>query len=153
MRKLKHHEQKLLKKVDFLNWKSEHNLRELQVCRAAVATAVASLLEVHAAPFPALQRPQALQKSLNIFGKPGSFGAVKLGARCLRRRRRCRRLEQQLAPVPPPQVMRRYHIQDRDDYGKYNKLCGMVTRLVATLKRLDPRDTARIDLTDRLLDK
>jgi U3 small nucleolar ribonucleoprotein protein IMP3 len=31
MRKLKHHEQKLLKKVDFLQWKNEHNTRELQV--------------------------------------------------------------------------------------------------------------------------
>jgi hypothetical protein len=30
MRKLKFHEQKLLKKVDFLRWKNEHNLRELQ---------------------------------------------------------------------------------------------------------------------------
>lgn len=49
--------------------------------------------------------------------------------------------------------MRRYHIQDRDDYTKYNKLCGMVTRLVATLKKLDPRDSARIELTDQLLNK
>ena len=31
MRKLKFHEQKLLKKVDFLQWKNEHKLRELQV--------------------------------------------------------------------------------------------------------------------------
>ena len=31
MRKLKFHEQKLLKKVNFLHWKSEHNERELQV--------------------------------------------------------------------------------------------------------------------------
>lgn len=31
MRQLKHHEQKLLKKVDFLRWKNEDNLRELQV--------------------------------------------------------------------------------------------------------------------------
>ena len=31
MRQLKHHEKKLLKKVDFLRWKNEHNLRELQV--------------------------------------------------------------------------------------------------------------------------
>lgn len=31
MRKLKHHEHKLLKKVDFLHWKNEHNERELQV--------------------------------------------------------------------------------------------------------------------------
>ena len=30
MRKLKFHEQKLLKKVDFLKWKNKHNLRELQ---------------------------------------------------------------------------------------------------------------------------
>lgn len=57
MRKLKYHEQKLLRKVDFLQWKNEHNLREVQ-------------------------------------------------------------------------AMRRYHIQDRDDYKKYNKLCGMVTRMV-----------------------
>ena len=27
--------------------------------------------------------------------------------------------------------MRRYHLQDRDDYKKYNKLCGMVTKLEA----------------------
>lgn len=31
MRQLKYHEQKLLKKVDFLRWHREHNLRELQV--------------------------------------------------------------------------------------------------------------------------
>ena len=31
MRKLKYHEQKLLKKVDFLRWNKENNLRELQV--------------------------------------------------------------------------------------------------------------------------
>ncbi|KAL4857493.1 Glycosyltransferase family protein 64 protein C5 [Chlorella vulgaris] len=71
---------KLLRKVDFLQWKNEHNLRELQ-------------------------------------------------------------------------VMRRYHIQDRDDYTKYNKLCGMITKLVGTLKRLDARDSTRIALTDQLLDK
>ncbi len=31
MRQLKHHEKKLLKKVDFLKWRNEDNLRELQV--------------------------------------------------------------------------------------------------------------------------
>ena len=51
MRKLKHHEQKLLKHTDFLNWKKDQNVRELQ-------------------------------------------------------------------------VIRRYHIQDRDDYVKYNKVVG-----------------------------
>lgn len=33
MRKLKHHEQKLLKKVDFLTWKQEDNLREIKILR------------------------------------------------------------------------------------------------------------------------
>ena len=32
MRQLKFHERKLLKKVDFLQWKSENNHRELEVC-------------------------------------------------------------------------------------------------------------------------
>lgn len=80
MRQLKFHEKKLLKKVDFLQWKNEHNLRELQ-------------------------------------------------------------------------VMRRYHIQDREDYKRYNKLVGMVTGLTATLKKLGPTDPVRIELTERLLDK
>ena len=58
-----------------------------------------------------------------------------------------------LSKVPPTQVMRRYHIQDRDDYKKYNKLCGEVTHLVSLLKRLDARDSTRIELTDQLLNK
>ncbi|KAE9403092.1 alpha-L RNA-binding motif-containing protein [Gymnopus androsaceus JB14] len=33
VRKLKYHEQKLLKKVDFLNWKEDANLREIKVMR------------------------------------------------------------------------------------------------------------------------
>ena len=33
MRKLKFHEKKLLKKVDFLQWKSDRTARELQVVR------------------------------------------------------------------------------------------------------------------------
>lgn len=33
VRKLKHHEQKLLRKVDFLQWKSDNNLREVEVMR------------------------------------------------------------------------------------------------------------------------
>ena len=33
MRKLKHHEQKLLRKVDFLTWKQEDNIREIKILR------------------------------------------------------------------------------------------------------------------------
>lgn len=80
MRQLKHHEQKLLKKVDFLRWKNEHNMRELQ-------------------------------------------------------------------------AMRRYHIQNRDDYKSYNKIAGMITKLTNMLRQLDPKDPTRIELTDSLLDK
>jgi U3 small nucleolar ribonucleoprotein protein IMP3 len=80
MRKLKYHEQKLLKKVNFLEWKGEHNAREVA-------------------------------------------------------------------------VMRRYHVQDREDYKRYNKLCGMVTRLVALLRKLDARDPVRVELTEALLQK
>ena len=32
-RKLKHHEKRLLKKVDFFQWKSDKNIREVQVLR------------------------------------------------------------------------------------------------------------------------
>lgn len=31
--------------------------------------------------------------------------------------------------------MRRYHIQDRDDYKKYNKIVGMITKLTNVLRR------------------
>ena len=51
------------------------------------------------------------------------------------------------------QIMRRYHIQGRDDYKKYSKLCGNVTRLVNFLKKLDSTDPVRIELTDELLEK
>jgi len=80
MRKLKFHEQKLLKKVNFLEWKSENGQREVE-------------------------------------------------------------------------VMRRYHIQDRDDYKKYNKLCGMITRMTSVIKKLDARDRVRQQLTEQLLEK
>lgn len=36
---------------------------------------------------------------------------------------------------------------------RYNKLCGMVTKLTALLKRLDPSDAFRIEMTDQLLKK
>lgn len=80
MRPLKHHEQKLLRKVDLLNFKRENTLREIQ-------------------------------------------------------------------------VMRRYHVQKRDDYVKYNKLVGQAARLAARLKGLDSKDPFRIKMTEQLLDK
>ena len=79
-RQLKHHEQKLLKKVNFFNYKKESNVREIK-------------------------------------------------------------------------ILRRYHIQDREDYHKYNKIVGHVTELVRRLKALDSKDPFRMNLTDQLLNK
>ncbi|GAA5832183.1 hypothetical protein JCM3766R1_003754 [Sporobolomyces carnicolor] len=80
MRQLKHHEQKLLKKIDFIQWKSDAGQREAK-------------------------------------------------------------------------VMRRYHVQNRDDYHTYNKLCGQVRRLSHLLSRLPPVDPFRTKYEDLLLSK
>ncbi|KAM0788895.1 hypothetical protein ACM66B_002978 [Microbotryomycetes sp. NB124-2] len=80
MRQLKHHEAKLLKKVDFLQWKSDSNMREVK-------------------------------------------------------------------------VMRRYHVQNREDYHAYNKICGQVRRLSHLLSRLPPQDPFRTKYEDVLLSK
>jgi U3 small nucleolar ribonucleoprotein protein IMP3 len=50
-------------------------------------------------------------------------------------------------------ILRRYHIQDRNDYTAYHRLCGMVTKLAAKLKSLPPDDTFRMAMTDQLLQK
>jgi U3 small nucleolar ribonucleoprotein protein IMP3 len=78
MRKLAFHEQKLLKKVDFLHWKSEDNLRELK-------------------------------------------------------------------------LLRRYHIQKREDYVAYNRLAGLITKLTAKLGALPPASAVRVRVTAALL--
>ncbi|CEH17612.1 alpha-l rna-binding motif-containing protein [Ceraceosorus bombacis] len=80
MRQLKHHEQRLLKKHDFLNWKSDANEREVK-------------------------------------------------------------------------VMRRYHIQDRDDYHRYNKLLGRIRHLALRLSTLPAQDPFRHAKEESLLAK
>lgn len=80
MRQLKHHEQRLLKKHDFLNWKSDSNDREVK-------------------------------------------------------------------------VMRRYHIQDRDDYHRYNKLLGRIRHLALRLSTLPAQDPFRHAKEESLLAK
>ena len=79
MRELKFHEKKLLKKVNFFNWKPESD-RELS-------------------------------------------------------------------------VMRRYHISRREDYIKYNKMCGYITRMVNQLTKLSSSDPFRIEMSQHLLNK
>lgn len=50
-------------------------------------------------------------------------------------------------------IMRRYHIQNREDYTSYRRIVGMVTKLSSKLKTLPSDDTFRIAMTDQLLTK
>lgn len=50
-------------------------------------------------------------------------------------------------------VLRRYHVQDKNDYIAYNRICGMITKLSAKLKTLKADDPFRIAMTDQLLQK
>lgn len=80
VRKFKHHEQKLLKKVNFFEWKKTDNLRE-------------------------------------------------------------------------PLVMRRYHIEGREDYVVYNRLAGMIQKLAGELATLPVGDPVRAEVTVAILDR
>eukprot|EP00919_Chromeraceae_sp_WS-2016_P032237 GHVR01075951.1.p1 GENE.GHVR01075951.1~~GHVR01075951.1.p1 ORF type:complete len:185 (+),score=23.65 GHVR01075951.1:117-671(+) len=80
VRQFKYHEQKLLKKVDFFNWKKEKFSRETK-------------------------------------------------------------------------ILRRYHINDNEDYVKYNKLCGLITKLTSKLRQMKQDDNDRIKMTQLLLNK
>jgi U3 small nucleolar ribonucleoprotein protein IMP3 len=50
-------------------------------------------------------------------------------------------------------IMRKYHIQKREDYVAYNRICGSIQSLSAKLKTLKADDPFRIAMTDQLLDK
>ncbi|VVC86990.1 U3 small nucleolar ribonucleoprotein protein IMP3 [Leptidea sinapis] len=80
VRKLKYHEQKLLKKVDFISWKVDNNLNEVK-------------------------------------------------------------------------VMRKYHIQKREDYTKYNKLSRDIRELANKIKDLDANSDFRTESSAQLLEK
>lgn len=49
--------------------------------------------------------------------------------------------------------MRRYHIQDREDYHKYNKLCGQLRSAVHRLSLLPAGDPWRARREGEMLDK
>lgn len=80
VRKLKFHEQKLLKKVDFINWEVDNNLHEVK-------------------------------------------------------------------------VLRRFRIERREDYMKYNKLSRNIRDLAQKIRDLDEKDGFRAQSTHRLLEK
>ncbi|KAJ0059364.1 hypothetical protein NL108_015939 [Boleophthalmus pectinirostris] len=80
VRKLKFHEQKLLKKVDFINWEVDNNIHEVK-------------------------------------------------------------------------VLRRFRIEKREDYMKYNKLSRNIRDLTQKIRDLDEKDGFRAQSTHRLLEK
>ncbi|GME73135.1 unnamed protein product [[Candida] boidinii] len=49
--------------------------------------------------------------------------------------------------------MRTYHIQNREDYHKYNKICGDIRKLARKLALLQPNDPFRIKHEQLLLEK
>ncbi|XP_063076562.1 U3 small nucleolar ribonucleoprotein protein IMP3-like [Engraulis encrasicolus] len=80
VRKLKFHEQKLLKKVDFLNWEVDNNLQEVK-------------------------------------------------------------------------ILRKYHIERREDYTKYNKLSRSIRDIARKIRDLNEKDGFRAHSTALLLEK
>nr|CAG4648124.1 EOG090X0APJ [Moina brachiata]SVE93173.1 EOG090X0APJ [Moina brachiata] len=80
VRKFKFHEQKLLKKVDFISWEVDNNLHEVK-------------------------------------------------------------------------ILKRYRIQKREDYTKYNKLSRDIREAARRIKELDPKDPFRTESSANLLEK
>lgn len=50
-------------------------------------------------------------------------------------------------------ILRRYLIQNREDYVSYTRLCGLVQQLSRKLKALKPDDPFRIAMSEQLLQK
>lgn len=50
-------------------------------------------------------------------------------------------------------IMRRYHITDREDYSRYNKMVGQISKMVSILRKMPSGDLERIRMTEALLDK
>lgn len=51
------------------------------------------------------------------------------------------------------QVMRKYHVQRREDYTKYNKICGTIKSLAARIKDLPANNTLRSESSASLIQK
>mmetsp|Transcript_24952 Transcript_24952/g.22676 ORF Transcript_24952/g.22676 Transcript_24952/m.22676 type:complete len:184 (+) Transcript_24952:201-752(+) len=50
-------------------------------------------------------------------------------------------------------IIRRYNIQNREDYIKYSKIVGHVTKLISKLSKLPQSDDTRLKLSEQLLQK
>lgn len=57
------------------------------------------------------------------------------------------------ANVREAKIIRKYHLQNREDYQKYNRMVGMVTKLVSKIKVLNKDDEIRSKISVQLLNK
>ncbi|KAJ8985736.1 hypothetical protein NQ317_014387 [Molorchus minor] len=66
VRKLKYHEQKLLKKVDFISWEVDNNLHEVKVLKKYHIQKKRRLHKVFNGPYPYKMGPQLSRESHSI---------------------------------------------------------------------------------------
>jgi len=50
-------------------------------------------------------------------------------------------------------ILRKYHIQKREDYTRYNKICGLARKITTKLSKLNVQDPYRTIKTDLLVNK
>nr|CAG4642696.1 EOG090X0APJ [Evadne anonyx] len=50
-------------------------------------------------------------------------------------------------------ILKRYRIQKREDYTKYNKIARQIRETANRIKELDPKDPFRVDASANLLEK
>jgi U3 small nucleolar ribonucleoprotein protein IMP3 len=50
-------------------------------------------------------------------------------------------------------IIRRYRLSKREEYIKYNKLCGQIKSFAYRISQLNPRDPYRTQMEERLLNK
>lgn len=50
-------------------------------------------------------------------------------------------------------ILRKYHIQRREDYTRYNRICGAARKCATKLSKLDTHDPFRAQKTEALLEK
>ena len=50
-------------------------------------------------------------------------------------------------------IIRKYRLDNHENYASYNKICGLVTKLVSQLKLLKHDDKFRIGITNQMIEK
>ncbi|CAK82240.1 unnamed protein product (macronuclear) [Paramecium tetraurelia] len=51
------------------------------------------------------------------------------------------------------EIIKRYNLSNREDYDKYNRMCGHITSMISKIKLLSSQDPFRVKLTEQLLER